>query len=318
LRLLREARNEIQCLTDRSDTYKQDLSLEESFIVRASPLFEEASQVYAISIDQFSEFWVSEDQRSRAQEYTSHQPENSIRLFVFSSIENAQRYRYILGSHYARYGKRGAVLLTSRASYRQFLASIDVEKVPELLERDFAILAFKDQSLPSKGYADDEYEYFEATLSRTKLVCEQLPRLQDYHRSFISTFEELRNLADGQSQAGIRKWQEEFKFDDSQGRSALSATFGIAAEADGLSQRPVYHILFLAATSPAPATVAHVEENVRDELERLLHRKTGERLVEDLWFGHRNEVLRNIEVVDGEYGGGNSYQIYSLAVSRLS
>lgn len=300
LRVLTAARDEIQHLTGGAGTYKQDLSLEENFIVRAGPIFEEASQVYAISIDQYSEFWVAEDQRSRAQEYTSRQPENTVRLFVFSSIENAQRYRYVLAGHYARYGKSGSVLITSNSSYKHFLGNIDIDKVPELLHKDFAIIIFKD----SRAGAGEDLEYFEATLSKNKLVCEQLNALEGYHQAFISAFEDLRNdLPEGQTKLGVLKWQEQFKFDDALWSSALSKTFGIQTDNDGLRRRPVYHIVFLAATEPSSAVIKHVQERVRLSLDQLMSKSSGEKLIDDFWFGHRHEALEKLQVVDGKSGG---------------
>ena len=303
LRLLTAARDEIQRLTGGADTYKQDLSLEENFIVRAGPIFEEASQVYAISIDQYSEFWVAEDQRSRAEEYTSRQPANSVRLFVFSSMEIAQRYRYVLAGHYSQYGRDGAVLFTSKSSYKNFLANIDVDKVPELLQKDFAILIFSDRKVDSSGTMGEEQEFFEATLSKTKLVCEQLTVLEGYHHLFIEAFEDFRsNLSEGQLKIGVMKWHESFKFDDAMWSAALSKTFGIT-DSDALAERPVYHIVFLAPSMPGPTVIKYVEERVRLSLEQLLSKATGDPLVDELWFGSRNELINSLEVVDGKYGG---------------
>lgn len=304
LRVLTAARDEIQRLTSSAGSYKQDLSLEENFIVRAGPIFEEASQVYAISIDQYSEFWVAEDQRTRAQEYTARQPENAVRLFVFSSMEIAQKYRYVLAAHYARYGKQGAVLLTSMTSYRHFLASIDLGKLPELSHKDFAILIFRDRKIAAESSTGDDREYFEATLSQSQLVCEQLTNLESYHLAFIERFEDLRdNLPEGQTKHGVLKWQEEFKFDNALWSAGLSKAFGIANEADSINRKPVYHIVFLAASASTEAVVRHVEENVRLSLEQIVGKTTGERLVDEFWFGQRNQILEGLEVDDGKYGG---------------
>jgi hypothetical protein len=304
LRLLTAAREEIQRLTGVAETYRQDLSLEENFIVRAGPIFEEAKKVYAISIDRYSEFWVAEDQRRRAEEYTARQPVNSVRLFVFSSVESAQRYRYVLASHYAQYGKQGAVLFTSKASYKLFLANIDIEMVPELLNKDFAILIFDDSRANMPG-PESEEEFFEATLSKTKLVCEQLPALQPHHVAFVDAFEELRNSAqEGQLKSGIMKWQESFKFDDASWSAALSKTFGLTTDSDNLSNKPVYHIVFLTPSIQGAAITQYVEERVRLSLENLASKTNGEPLVDELWFGSRNELLNSLSVIDGKYRGG--------------
>ena len=302
LQVLTAARDQIQRLTGSAEAYFQDLSIEENFIVRAGPLFEEASQIYAVSIDRFSEFWIAEDQRTRAEEYTSHQPKNTIRLFVFSSVETAQKYRYVLAAHHARYGKDGAVLLTSTASHKSFLASIDVGSVPELLQKDFAILRFTDRPNDS-SIGPGDHEYYEATLSHTKLVCKQLRSIRGSYQAFMDSFEELRDTPDGQGKLGIVKWQTDFKFDDSKWTAALSKVFGISSEVDGPNIRPVYHIVFLGATNSPMALVRHVEDNVRLRLEGLVGKKSGDKLIDDFWFGSRNEVVDKLQVADGKYGG---------------
>jgi hypothetical protein len=71
-RVLQATQREVMALT--RDEYEQNLSLEENFIVRAIPMFREASRIYAVSVDRFSKFWVSEEQWQNAREYIANQP----------------------------------------------------------------------------------------------------------------------------------------------------------------------------------------------------------------------------------------------------
>jgi hypothetical protein len=298
LRVLTAARDEIQKLTGGAESYTQDLSLEENFIVRAGPIFSEASEVYAVSIDELSQFWVAEDQRSRAEDYTSHQPPNTVRLFVFSSMESAQRYRYVLAAHYARYGKTGgAVLICSRKQHQALWAGIDVNRVPDLLRKDFAVLIFREGN--RNGATTPEVEYYEATLSNTKLVCRQLSDLQGYHSVLVEEFDRMRNsLAEGDIYDGIIKWREDFKYDDEEWTGALSRLFG--SEVTGLPARSVFHIVLFSSEAPA-GIIQYIEEQVRPRLEAISHEGLGSRLVEEFWFGSRNDL--KLSVSDGIYNG---------------
>lgn len=295
LRVLTAARDEIQRLTGGAESYTQDLSLEENFIVRAGPIFSEASEVYAVSIDELSQFWVSETQRARAEEYTRHQPANTVRLFVFSSVENAHLYRYVLAAHYACYGKTGgAVLMCSRKQYQTFWAGIHVERVPELLRKDFAVLIFREGN--RYGAQARDVEYYEATLSNTKLVCRQLAQLEGYHQVLVEKFGQMRDLADGDSLDGVTKWRENFKFDDEAWTSALARLFN--ADAAGVPPRDVIHVVFFSSQAPSDV-IQFIEKNVRPKLETI--QRNGTRLVEDFWFGSRREL--ELSVSDGIYNG---------------
>jgi hypothetical protein len=62
-RVLDATHQEIRQLSGPLDEYEQNLRLQENFIVRAGAIFEEAENIYAISIDELSGFWIAEDQR---------------------------------------------------------------------------------------------------------------------------------------------------------------------------------------------------------------------------------------------------------------
>ncbi|HSK74323.1 MAG TPA: toll/interleukin-1 receptor domain-containing protein [Pyrinomonadaceae bacterium] len=297
-RVLKEAQKEIQKLSGPQDEYEQNLSLQENFIVRAGAIFEEANNICAISIDELSQFWIAEDQRIRAQDYTSRQPENTKRLFVFSSVENALKYRNVLAAHHEQYGNKGGVFFCTMRRYREFLTkSASSSEVEELAKRDFAILVYRDQQ---------GTDYYEATLSRTTLVCHKIQKPQSYQETILNYFEDLtKSLPLGEINSdGFTRWDPNFKSDNDKWVQALRRAFEIdSAEEQSLLNGGVYHLVFLSKDVPAKEVLKAVNETLRPELALLTDPTTSERLLEDFWFGSRNEPIDNLNVVDGIYKG---------------
>lgn len=297
-RVLLAAQTEIQKLSGPQDEYEQNLSLQENFIVRAGAIFEEANNICAISIDELSQFWIAEDQRTRAQAYTSRQPENTKRLFVFSSIENALKYRNVLAAHHEQYGEKGGVFFCTMRKYREFLTnSASPQEVEELAKKDFAILVYKDQ----KGI-----DYYEATLSRTTLVCHKIQKPRSYQQNILNYFEDLTGkLSPGEINSdGFTRWNPGFKTNNEMWVQALRRTFEIdTAEEQSLLNGGVYHLVFLSKNVPAEEVLKAVNETLRPELALLTDPTTSERLLEDFWFGSRSDSICKLKVVDGIYKG---------------
>lgn len=297
-RVLLAARDEIQKLSGPQDEYEQNLSLQENFIIRAGAIFEEANNICAISIDELSLFWIAEDQRERAQEYTSRQPKNTKRLFVFSNIENALKYRYVLAAHDEQYGRDGGVFLCTMRKYREFLSSrARPEEVEKLAKKDFAILVYRD-----RGGLD----YYEATLSRTTLVCRKLARPQSYQETILSYFDGLsKELPPGEMNSdGFTKWDARFKTDNELWVAALRRTFEIdRAEEKSLVNGTVFHLVFLSKDVPSEEVQKAVNEDLRPKLTALTDETTATKLLDEFWFGSRSEVMHNLRVVDGLYKG---------------
>lgn len=297
-RVLVATREEIQKLSGPQDEYEQNLSLQENFIVRAGAIFEEASNICAISIDELSVFWIAEDQRTRAQEYTSRQPENTKRLFVFSSIENALKYRNVMAAHDEQYGKKGGVFFCTMRKYREFLTrSARPSEVEELAKKDFAILVYQDQ----KGV-----DYYEATLSRTTLVCRKLQTPQSYQEVILSYFDDLaKTLSPGEMNPdGFTKWDPNFKTNNELWVQTLRRTFDVdSTDEQSLINGGVYHLVFLSKDVPQQEVRAAVNDILRPKLACLTNPTTSEKLLEEFWFGTRGEPIDNLKVVDGIYKG---------------
>jgi hypothetical protein len=297
-RVLIATREEIQKLSGPQDEYEQNLSLQENFIVRAGAIFEEASNICAISIDELSQFWIAEDQRTRAQEYTSRQPENTKRLFVFSNIENALKYRNVLAAHDEQYGRKGGAFFCTMRKYREFLTKLArPAEVEELARKDFAILVYEDP----KGV-----DYYEATLSRTTLVCRKLQRPQSYQEKILTYFEGLaREHKPGEmNQDGFVKWDPNFKVDNELWVQVLRKTFEIdSSEEQSLLNGNVYHLVFLSKNVPEQAVLSAVNDELRPKLTALTDPTTSAKLLEEFWFGTRSTPVHELKVLDGVYKG---------------
>jgi hypothetical protein len=299
-RVLLAAQEEIQQLTGPTSDYRQNLSLQESFVVRAGAIFEEATRVYAISVDRYSEFWVDERQRERAQRYTQRQPANTKRLFVFSGIESAHQYRNVMAAHNKQYGTVGSVFLCSSRKYYEFLRkSVDEESLIEnkLHEQDFGMLVFDDE----RGE-----ELYLATLSRTTLECHKLIQPQKYQTNLMKQFDLLKaELQPGEfHESGIAKWSDDFARDNNLWGAALRRIFDISdTEEQSLLHGSVYHLVFLSKQIDSQELEKLVNNVLRPRLLNLKHPASSEGLLEDLWFGTRSEAIESLSVVDGRHGG---------------
>ena len=299
-RVLLAAQEEIQQLTGPTSDYRQNLSLQESFVVRAGAIFEEATRVYAISVDKYSEFWVDERQRERAQRYTQRQPTNTKRLFVFSSIESAHQYRNVMAAHNKQYGRVGAVFFCSSKKYYEFLRKrVDEGNLIKnrLHEQDFGMLVFDDE----RGE-----EMYLATLSRTTLECQKLIQPQKYQTDLMKQFDLLKTeLQPGEfHEPGIVKWSDNFARDNSLWSAALTRVFDISdTEEQSLLHGSVYHLVFLSKQIDNQELEKLVNNVLRPRLLSLKHPTSSENLLEDLWFGTRSEAIESLSVVDGRHRG---------------
>ncbi|MBN4005851.1 hypothetical protein [Nostoc sp. LPT] len=162
-RILDEAYKEIKKVKDQEQEYKIDVGIEKNFLVRARSMFENANEVYAISSESVSTFWTDSKNKLLAKDYIAKQPKNTIRLFVFSSIRTASKYRYILQASHNSYGKDGRVFICSLRSYTNFLEKFSngsSEVVKTYLDQDFGILVYD---------LNSQKNYIEALLNHSEL-----------------------------------------------------------------------------------------------------------------------------------------------------
>lgn len=295
--VLKATKTEIGKLCAPLEEYVQDLSLPESFIIRAGAIFEEANNLCAVSIDELSQFWIAEDQRTRAQEYTARQPDKAKRLFVFSNFENAAKYRNVMAAHHQQYGLNGGVFFCSKQAYINFLKTLTNDsEIEELKTKDFAIIIFEDES---------GKDYYESTLSATKLVCRRRKKLKSYQERILEYFEELATeLEPGQmhEDLGFIKYKSDFQSNDEEWGLALAKIFDSANSSSGISGS-IYHLVFISKDIPKEKLIKEINTNLRPKLRSLTYSSTQEKLIEDLWFGKRNKSIDDLNVIDGIHKG---------------
>jgi hypothetical protein len=290
--ILKSAKEEVEKLSNESAQYEQDLSLGENFIVRAGPVFAEAEQVYAVSIDVYPGFWIAPDQQRRAEEYTSRQPPNTKRLFVFSDLETALKYRNVLRAHYEQYGSSdGAVLLTSANRWREFLRQkVEPNQLNDIINKDFAILVYGDSSTE---------ELYLATLSETTLRLQSMAKLQPFQESIKETFNSLASAGESAPEEhGILRWREAYGTSDNEWFNVLGRLFSVEER-----KPPVYHMVLFAATVDVMRLTKELENVVQPRLMSIADPTSNRPLIEDMWFGLRDAVLRGMAPSDGKFGG---------------
>jgi hypothetical protein len=241
-RIILEARTEIGEVLGTA--YAVNVGIEKNFLVRARSIFKNATRVCAVSLDTVSTFWTDERNRALAQMYIGTQPTNTLRLFVFSSPKEANRYRYILQASHNAYGTNGGVFVCSTTSYKSLLRRCGAaDDSMSYSRQDFAILE-------QRAHGKAEPVTIEALLDQSELRFRQIDvraagRLN--YTSFLELFEELRNLrvgeayrnAAGQDSLIIKRWNPKCTLDIPTWREELKELFPEDSSSD------VQHFIFL-------------------------------------------------------------------------
>lgn len=170
-RVLRNALDEIRYLS--SDVFRFDIGVERNFLFRAEPLFQNASEIDAISLSSVSSFWLDPLAQALARQYTKSQPSATRRLFVLDSEKEYDQYIAIFNLHYETYGKDGGVLITSMNGYLELLNEIvpSAASQQKYMSHDFGILRFANGIDTSIVHAE---------LNRGVLECRVLPFMISY------------------------------------------------------------------------------------------------------------------------------------------
>lgn len=186
------------------DSYETDINLSSQFLLRARALFSSASKVYVTSLDTVSQFWIDEDNRMAAKGYLQDHPSNTVRLFVFSSPDNAHRHAHRLNAHVRH---TPDTFLCSKKDYEFLIKEViegSSENYTDYTSKDFSILHFESP--------DSARRVFFASLDSKDMELEsarQQPRDRDINCSkLVEKFDELSRLNPGEVHEGtnILKW----------------------------------------------------------------------------------------------------------------
>lgn len=295
-----------------SDKYDHNISLNTSFLKRANPIFANADEVYAVSVDTLSSFWLSESSRLDAQLYTSLHPPATYRMFVFSSPYSMLCHRSILAEHHEQYGESGKVLFTTKGIWEQYLRDLELDFhdhfgesesdqsnwIGSKLGGDFGILKFD-------RFGTDSY--IETILSKENLRFRNtmLPPFLSRITSDLRFPSETHDYMFG-SAGLVHRWREEYADDDDLWYRRVAATFSTARLSDtdpdrNLDDVPqnaqVVHLVLFSRLVKREDFLAGMREAIPALME--IGAEVDRPLVQDLWYGRskiafskRDEVAR--------------------------
>ena len=295
--IINEAREEISNLYRYE--YNTNVGIEKNFLIRAKPIFENATKVYAVSVDQVSTFWEKTNNEKLALEYIKSQPKDTIRLFVFSSAKDAHRYVNILQAHHSRYGEQGRVYLCSRDSYKKFIDKFILYEDTKYLYQDFGIL-FQKECEPRINERSESSNVIEAILTDTQLSFRFIEL--DYqrkflYRDFLLKLDSLRNLTyekiyeDQETGACIKRWNPECLKNTSQWKNELKQLFPEPHTGEA------YHcVCFKNNFEDTDKNIRDIVLKIKDDLEQ----NKKELGINSIWFGRQAE---SNPVFDAQFKG---------------
>ncbi len=255
-----------------------------NFLRRARPIFQNATKVYAVSLDSVSRFWTSrfKAEQRLAIEYLAAHPRATRRLFVFSSPESAHDYATILNMHARHYGDSGRVFLASLEAYTRLLAELGLETNHQ---NDFAVLEYQ---------ADPEPVMFKATLDGDRfmvmreLSANPLPDLKPFAQ-FLNGLDDLQPA--GLDESGIMRWQVDLQMDHGRWSKRLKDIF--------VDRNPDwFHFVFFSREALADERTNRQVQDIVAQLRLLLDklRETHSRVpnaairLKDFWFGESSRA----------------------------
>jgi TIR domain len=300
------------------ENYGSKVSKGSNFLMRAKPVFENASQIYAVSLDVVSSFWVSDhiSNQKLARDYLTTQPDNTIRLFVFSNSDNAHNYVTVLNTHARKYGEKGRVFICSFDAYETIVnefAKSEPSKHSMWLETDFAILEYTD----SNGGNTSAYK---ATLDRHFFNVVKRPEgepLPIDTNDIKRVFAELSTLPPGEIDPDyqVMRWDIDLQKRKPQWADKLSEIF---KDREG----DVIHLVFFTQHAFEDlATKERLRGKIRDVksiLDELREDKDRQIQCKDVWFGASHITSVNDARTNGLIYNSESQQFPYLLMMRFA
>jgi hypothetical protein len=300
------------------ENYRSKVGKGSNFLMRAKPVFENASQIYAVSLDVISSFWVSHNisNQKLARDYLITQPENTVRLFVFSNPDNAHNYVTVLNTHARKYGQEGRVFICSFDAYESLINEFtksDTSKQSMLLKTDFAILEYSNNT-------GNNTSIYKATLDRHFFTVVKSPDSEPLPldtTDIKNVFAELSSLKPGQidSDYQVMRWEIDLQTKKKQWADSLSEIFK-DRESD------VIHLVFFAQHafqgSDAKEKLRIKIRDVKSILEELREDKNHHIQCKDVWFGEYHIASANDARTNGLICNGESQKFPYLLMMRFA
>ena len=209
----------------KSDFYETQVGTGHQFLVRAEPLFRGAKQIIATSLDSVSTFWMDKRNSTTAKAYIDSHPSDHdggrvMRLFVFSTPENAHAHSKLLDYHAKKFEN---TLVTSREFYRKLLEThVAPNATEKYMNKDFAVLECPVASNLRWYFADLDYDKF--TLREAKPG----GQLEVDRDATIALFGKLEKIKLGSLDPahGVLKWDRNHWAKQKEWAAHLTAMFG--------------------------------------------------------------------------------------------
>ncbi|MFO0777972.1 MAG: toll/interleukin-1 receptor domain-containing protein [Nitrospira sp.] len=289
----------------KNENYMSVIGENANYLMRAKPVFQEASCVYAVSLDTVSSFWVSSQKRHEdlAYDYLASQPPHTHRLFVCSSPESAHNYATVLNIHSRRYGAQGGVFLCGISQYIDMVQGhhlVQYENQWEAAGLDFAILEYGigESARVYKATLNGELFHVVPRTSRRPF-----PRFDS--DAIRRWFLELKELAPGElhSDWKIMKWEVDLQNRPDEWAGKLQCLFD-------RRPRDVFHLVLLAnehPTSPQEhSDFIRAVSDIKQKLHEVLEKEENTFRLKDFWFGESAQVSARDAVTDGTLNIGCS------------
>jgi hypothetical protein len=212
-KIIEEANEEIQKVNNNQ--YDTDVGIEKNFLIRAKAIFENSTKVYAASVDKISTFWEKRSNYVLARDYIKCQPKKTIRVFVFSSAKEANKYVNILHAHHVQYGQengeysqQGGVFICSRDSYSKLLSRFLMDpEGGEYLYQDFGIL-FQDQKVIEAILTKSQLKYNFINLDsyQSSQKVRYIDLLKELDSLLEFDYEKIHKSSSSSSDASLKRW----------------------------------------------------------------------------------------------------------------
>jgi len=265
--------------------FKIELGLEKNFLTRATPIFRGGDEIYAVSIADVSNFWINTDIIRMAEEYIDSQSgKKVVRLFVFTSPDQLNKFRNVLQANYNAYGRdQGGVFVMSMDNYNSFMKEKELPFLKDPRKEDFGVLVFNNENLKRQ-------EHLLARLTATFLEFRSfnpkalssgpVMKVADKMKSLLTTIKE------GQlgTEFNILRWSDKYSNNLSEYSAVLEKLFS-------RQEQEALHMVFVKGDE----TIGDILLDVQNKF----YKHRDELGMTEIWV---NKILK-VQAQDGRYGG---------------
>jgi nucleoside phosphorylase len=198
-------------IVDAKKQYVSNIDQGSQFLMRAAPLFQEASKLYITSLDVVSKFWTDKKSARDVKKYIAAQAVGKdrkavSRLFVCETPASAHAHKSVLDAHVVVFDN---TFICSRAHYKNIIRQIAHDSSSEYFDREFSILYFEQDGKETRFFSGLDSKTFDLNIVRDP------PGDRDVDcMAFIKIFDRLANLDRGamDPETKVVKWAENHQY----------------------------------------------------------------------------------------------------------